>query len=227
MVKLFKIFRNIYQKYRYIFRLNGKVEMSEVLFEGDDELFKKVVSLHATAYAEYGSGQSTLWMSKNFSGPILSVDSSQFWINQVASQSQMPCSLRLHWVDLGELESWGRPLGYSKWAHFEEYTEWVWLQGVDPNVVLIDGRFRVCCFFTTLLYAKPGTYVFFDDYTDRPHYHYVEQFIQPVQLCGRQALFIVPEISDKSFHFQVREEMLKFRYVMEWLRDKKFLRKIN
>jgi hypothetical protein len=44
-----------------------------------------------------------------------------------------------------------------------------WRRGaVKPDLVLIDGRFRLACFLHPLLAAAPGTPILFDDYTNRP-----------------------------------------------------------
>jgi hypothetical protein len=56
----------------------------------------------------------------------------------------------------------------------------------------------VCCFFTSLLQATPGTIVVFDDYINRPHYHIVEELLVPFEWCGRQAIFSVPPDLDRQ-----------------------------
>ena len=33
-----------------------------------------------------------------------------------------------------------------------------------PDLILIDGRFRVCCFLSSLKYGNVGTKILFDDY---------------------------------------------------------------
>jgi hypothetical protein len=58
---------------------------------------------------------------------------------------------------------------------------------------MIDGRFRVACFLTSLIYAQPQTVILFDDYEDRPVYHVVEKHLKPVLMAGRMAKFIVPD----------------------------------
>ncbi len=65
--------------------------------------------------------------------------------------------------------------------------------GLTPDLVLIDGRFRVACFLTTLLQARPGTIVLFDDYVGRnERYGQVETYVQPDRLVERMAVFTVP-----------------------------------
>jgi len=62
-----------------------------------------------------------------------------------------------------------------------------------PNVILIDGRFRVACFLASLLLAKPGTIILFDDYVNRPHYHVVEKHLSLSKAAGRMVEFVIKE----------------------------------
>ena len=72
------------------------------------------------------------------------------------------------------------------------------------------------CFLASLLNSNPGTKIIFDDYFDRPYYHVVEEFIQPIDKCGRQALFIVPtEEFDSLLIEKIRQEIFNFRYVLD------------
>ena len=85
-------------------------------------------------------------------------------------------------------------------------------EGFSPDVVLIDGRFRVACFLYALIHTKPGTVIIFDDYADRPEYHVVEEVISPVEVDQRQAKFVRPngELSKAAAHL-----LDKFEFVMD------------
>ena len=163
----------------------------EVLFGGHDALFKKAF-VKESVYAEYGCGASTIWVANNIDCKIFSVDSSAGWIGQVKKECK---SLKpiLHLADVGPVGDWGMPIDYEKSDNFTDYTDWIWTDNKKPNIILIDGRFRVCCFLTCLINGEKGTKIFFDDYTNRPMYHFVEKFLKPTETCGRQALFVIPE----------------------------------
>ena len=75
--------------------------------------------------------------------------------------------------------------------NFKKYAELLWLNNEIPDLVLIDGRFRVLCFLTTIKFAPEGCKILFDDYNNRPFYHVVEEFCPKIDTCGRQALFEV------------------------------------
>ena len=164
---------------------------AEKLFDGDEGLFKEIV-ISAKTYAEYGCGASTIWVFNNTHCEIFSVDSSEVWLDEVERECGESERLNLHFSNLGKVKDWGMPRNYENHHNFKDYTDWIWGQNVSPDVVLVDGRFRVACFLTSLLWAKEGTRLVFDDYTNREEYHIVEKFIKPVSTCGRQALFIVP-----------------------------------
>jgi hypothetical protein len=187
--------------------------VSKKLFGGDDELFKECI-LNANTYAEYGCGASTIWVFNNTTLNILSVDSSEFWLDDVKKRCGNAKNLRLHFANVGKLGDLGTPINYDNYLNFNDYTDWIWEQDSSPDIILVDGRFRVCCFLTSLLRAKEGARIIFDDYTNREEYHIVEKFIKPVKTCGRQALFIVPNKSS----FNIKELQLfidNFRFVFK------------
>ena len=148
---------------------------------------------------------------------IYATDTSSTWLDMVRGQVPKEASSRLNLthVDLGGLKKWGRPSTYAHRDYFPDYGNLMWRQGVaDPDLVLVDGRFRVFCFLTSLRNARPGTHIFFDDYMNRPHYHVVEEFAERADSCGRQALFIVPE-KDALEVERLDAEIDAFRYVMD------------
>tara|TARA_Y200000002_G_scaffold382817_1_gene401472 strand:+ start:4633 stop:5271 length:639 start_codon:yes stop_codon:yes gene_type:complete len=184
------------------------------LFDGDDLLFKKSIE-DIRIYGEYGCGESSTWMLKNTSSLVISVDTSKEWVEKVKTKNKNYQSrLIINHVDLGKVGNWGRPLRYDKSSNFSDYTDYIWKQTEKPNLVLVDGRFRVCCFLTSLKFAKPGTKIIFDDYVNRPHYHFVEKYISRSNECGRQCLFVVPSKSKIDMD-SLNKDIEAFRFVMD------------
>jgi hypothetical protein len=184
---------------------------AEKLFDGDEDLFKQSFS-NTKVYAEYGCGASTVWVFKNEECDILCVDSSEVWLSHVRQQCGDSKKLHLHFANVGQIGEWGTPINYENYNGFHDYTDWIWSQSQSPDLVLIDGRFRVCCFLTSILRAKEGARILFDDYTNRPEYHIVERFVKPVSTCGRQALFIVPNSRDLNLQ-ELQSFIEHFRFV--------------
>lgn len=181
------------------------------LFHGDDQLFKELVR-SVRVYGEYGMGSSTLWVLDNCHCTVLAVDSDPVWISHVREKAQSTGRLQALHVDVGELLRMGRPKSFAKRDNFLSYCAAIWQSPIKPELVLIDGRFRVCCFLNCLLHAEVGTKILFDDYLYRPGYHIVEDFVKPSDFCGRQALFVVPDGLDRE---RIEEEMHKFSYVTD------------
>jgi len=168
------------------------------LFDGDDHMFQREI-LSCQVYGEYGCGASTVWVAHHTAAKIVSVDSSAEWIAKVELENESYREkLHIDRVDLGEIAAWGYPTTYRYRSRFHDYVASPWRHGVKPDLVLIDGRFRVACFLHSLLTAEPGTRLIFDDYNNRPHYHLVEEFCPVKEREGRQALFLVPDQLDRS-----------------------------
>jgi hypothetical protein len=162
------------------------------LFDGDDRMFKKFAR-DCCNYSEYGCGKSTFWMSKNTNANITSVDTSKDWVAIVEKQILNNKNTLVKFIDCGTVKKWGKPIDLSKKDSFIQYAEFLWKQDIKPDMVLVDGRFRVLCFLISLKHANENTKLIFDDYVDRPHYHIVEKILQPIEFDGRQAYFCVPK----------------------------------
>lgn len=183
------------------------------LFAGNDSLFKRLIK-DTKIYAEYGCGATTIWVAKNSLCEIYSVDSSSEWIQKVENECRSINRFTLHLADVGLVGEMGRPQSYEKARNFNDYTDWIWTNTQKPDLVLIDGRFRVCCFLTCLLKGESGTKIIFDDYNNRPHYHFVEKYIKPIETCGRQALFVIPNKETVNIE-DIGNSIKQFRFVFD------------
>lgn len=147
----------------------------------------------ATTILEYGSGSSTLFAS-NLSGKcIFSVESSGEWVARLRTslEKAKTSTVCLYHVDIGPVGDWGHPVDATHWFKFHEYPLRIWYEPEfkAPDVILIDGRFRVACFLISLLHVTKPTLVLFDDYADRDRYHVVEEFAPLERKVGRMAVF--------------------------------------
>ena len=128
---------------------------------------------------------------------IYSVESDQAWLEGIKSakeQAENPYN-GLHvckWVDIGTTGDWGYPTTTTNHMHYWKYPFSAWLSEEminRPDLVLIDGRFRIACLLATIMYAKSKTTVLFDDYFDRPWYHFIEDIIKPAGGADRMTIF--------------------------------------
>ncbi len=189
-------------------------DRNNLLFDGDSFLFKKLAREN-NIYGEYGCGLSTIWMLRNTSAQVISVDSSQEWAEKVKNDNFVFKSrLIIKHIDIGKVGPFGRAISYNKCNNFQDYTDFIWKRSVKPELVLIDGRFRVCCFLTSLKLADPGTKIIFDDYVNRPHYHFIEKYVSRIQESLRQCLFIVPSKNEIDMD-SLDKDIELFRFVMD------------
>lgn len=201
------LYRKIYLKF------NQTADDPDALFKGDDELFKRIVK-QAKYYGEYGCGKSTKWVLDNTLCDVIAIETSRQWVDIVKKDNKKNDQrLTIKHAECGTTGNWGRPVDFSKRYLFQEYTDFLWRQDLKPDVVLIDGRFRVCCFLTCLKYADEGTNILFDDYVSRPQYHIVEEYAERVEVCGRQCLFVVPPKQKIDFD-KLNKDIDSFRHVI-------------
>jgi hypothetical protein len=146
----------------------------------------------ATNILEYGSGGSTL-LGARLGKRIVSVESDRAWADRLQAElATFPAAL-VHHVYIGPTEKWGMPSRPRYHGRFHRYALSVWdLPDLgEPDLVLIDGRFRAACLAATMLRTRRPTTVLFDDYEDRPHYHGVEKLARKEESVGRMARFTV------------------------------------
>lgn len=150
--------------------------------------------LKAETILEYGSGGSTVVAGEMIGKTVFSVESDRNWVAMMRGWfAQVPpiSSVHLHHVDIGPTGEWGAPVNEKHFRRWPEYPTSVWDRDdfQHPDVVLIDGRFRVACLLTVALRITRPIVALFDDYAHRKPYHEVEAFLRPTGLTGRMALF--------------------------------------
>lgn len=161
------------------------------------------VYARAGVILEYGSGGSTVVAAEMGGKRVFSVESDEAWAEMMRGWfAQNPpaagTEVDVIWSCIGPTRDWGFPRDASGWKHYARYPLRVWdlPAFVQPDVVLVDGRFRTgCALAAALRTARPVT-VLFDDYGPRKQYHRVEAYIgAPRRMIGRMAEFEVEPIA--------------------------------
>lgn len=167
---------------------------------------------------EYGSGGSTVLGSEWPGKLVFSVESDHAWAIRLQHEidlRNLPSPALVYHVDIGPTGNWGRPLGPEAWTRFHRYPLAIWDEPFfrQPDVVLIDGRFRPACLMAVLLRTQKPVTVLFDDYTERPAYHSVEAFLKPSEMVGRMAVFHVqPRPFDPSETGAIMDHFFRATY---------------
>lgn len=150
--------------------------------------------IDAKVILEYGAGGSTVLAAEMPEKTVFSVESDADFLADLRSYftAHPPrATLHLHHGDIGPTKAWGHPLDEDDFRQWPNYPAAIWGHKafVQPDLVLIDGRFRVACFLTTLFCSTAPVRVLFDDYLDRAVYQDVEEFVRPTNYFGRMAQF--------------------------------------
>ncbi|WP_374432460.1 glycosyltransferase family 2 protein [Tabrizicola sp.] len=142
---------------------------------------------------EYGSGGSTV-LAAELGKTVFSVESDKDWAERMANHvASLSDKAHVHWADVGPTGPWGVPMKPREFRKFHGYALSVWDRPdfVEPDLVLIDGRFRASCLVAVLLRATKPVTVLFDDYLRRRYYHGVERLARKEEMVGRMARFTV------------------------------------
>ena len=145
----------------------------------------------AQVVLEYGSGGSTL-VAAEAGAEVWSVESDAAWAGMMRAWFQaQPARVHIHHADIGPTKDWGHPKDERTFRRWPDYALKVWdLPGfLHPDLVLIDGRFRLGCFLTVAYRITRPVTLFFDDYLPREAYHKAEQILRPTEMIGRMARF--------------------------------------
>lgn len=148
----------------------------------------------ADVILEFGSGGSTV-VGAEAGKRVTSVESDKAWAQMMRDwfAANPPAGeVDIIWSDIGPTKEWGHPADDSGWKGFARYPLEVWdlPDFQHPDVVLVDGRFRMGCVLGAAFRITRPIPVYFDDYANRPRYHQIETFLgAPTEIVGRMARF--------------------------------------
>ena len=151
-------------------------------------------------YLEYGSGGSTVVAAKS-GVRFTTVDSDPFYLRAVERKIVTDfgeADGNFIYCNIGMTELWGVPvfkrLSAGRCRRWKRYPLAPWIDtkaAFLPDLVLIDGRFRVACALATIkhLTRRASFEILVDDYQDRPEYREIEKYAQLSSMQGRMAVF--------------------------------------
>lgn len=150
---------------------------------------------------EYGTGGSTVVASELPGRTVFAVESDRDWAQMMRGWfDQNPpaegTQVDVIWSDIGATKEWGHPVDDGEWRRWPRYPLEVWElpEFRQPDVVLVDGRFREGCALAAAFLAEKPLTLLFDDYAQRKQYHKVEEFLGQPEVTGRMARFeITPQ----------------------------------
>lgn len=152
----------------------------------------------ADVILEYGSGGSTVMAGEMPGKRVFSVESDKAWAGMMREWFKITppadgTEVDVIWSDIGPTKEWGHPASDEAWQRFAHYPLDVWQlpEFRQPDVVLVDGRFRPGCAMATAFLTKRPVTLLVDDYLRRKPYHRIEDYLGSPRIIGRMARFTV------------------------------------
>ncbi|MBI1172725.1 hypothetical protein GC209_15115 [bacterium] len=148
----------------------------------------------ADVILEYGAGGSTLVAASSAARSVITVESDRMWLLKMAAWFKThpaPVPVILHHGNIGPTRKWGFPAQIAKSERWPSYALSVWDRAdfAHPDVVLVDGRFRLACMLATLFRIERPVRLLCDDYAARASYHLIETLVGAPEMTGRMAAF--------------------------------------
>lgn len=143
----------------------------------------------STNVFEFGCGGSTVLIShlKNIK-TLHSVDSDLNWINKV--KEEVKENVVFHFVNIGELTAWGHPKDESQKSKWPKYSNVLKdLPDYFPDLVFVDGRFRVACALKSIEKMKKESYLIVHDYHPSRNYSVIEKWFNKIDSVDTLRVF--------------------------------------
>ena len=149
----------------------------------------------AGRYLEFGAGGSTLLAVRARPELIVTVEGDMAWVERIREHPEIAAAeassrLVLVPIDLGPIRAYSVPTDPGSSALWPAYhaAAWAHFGAVPPDLVLIDGRFRLACGLQAVLRCPPTTRLLIHDFWNRPAYHRLLDFTDTLERAGTMAL---------------------------------------
>jgi hypothetical protein len=190
-------------KFLYAQRVSGfQVETSPFLGSDEATAWFSDQMRKCRAYLEFGAGGST-YLAAAENKQFVTIDSDRYFLRAVKSAivesgNYRPNRQSFIHREIGPITKWGTPIRSSspdpkRTNLFRQYSDppLSAFGGNLPDLILIDGRFRVASALKTIkaLAQQTGWMIVVDDYFDRFHYRNLEKFAHLSKRVGRLGVF--------------------------------------
>jgi hypothetical protein len=139
---------------------------------GEIALLESALDL-AELYLEFGSGGTTLTAARKPHLRCFSVEADKQWVGRLMECVEIQAAveegrLDLFHVDIGPVGMWSLPIDKAADLAWGNYYISVWQHLPSaPDLVLVDGRFRLACCIMAFLACPPETKVLLHDFGSR------------------------------------------------------------
>lgn len=144
-------------------------------------------------YVEFGAGGSTFVASQYVKRSILSLDSSTEWLDLVQKAcAPNPTAPTTIYVNIGTIGQWGYPTDLNTKHLWPRYCENMWAHddAKRGDLYMIDGRFRVASFASTILNCNKNAIIMFHDFSSRKEYHLIREIAREIATSEDMSAFV-------------------------------------
>ena len=200
-----KRFKNIY---KIFFFRNIEIESRINFGSHQANLFFLEKLKRSHYYFEYGSGSSTL-MANKYKKKFLSIELDKSYYDLLKKKINKKGIIKF--INIGPVGEFSYPL-FKFEERIKRYVECIdeeFKKKTYPDLILIDGRFRVACCLNLLKFDRINKglcTIIIDDYTKRKEYHILNSFFF-IKKIGRLAL-----LSSKNISTNKNKKTLKENY---------------
>jgi hypothetical protein len=137
--------------------------------DGEIRLYETLLE-KATSVLEYGCGGSTFIAAKRKALRITSVDSDPGWFDKLRElapirNAEADGRLCFFYADIGPTGKHGHPTDENFRSKWPEYSQLPWRDAsFAPDLILVDGRFRVACILQSLLHMPKDANIVVHDF---------------------------------------------------------------
>jgi hypothetical protein len=167
------------------------------LFDGELEVMRRLMHSGHRRYQEFGIGGSTLMAIRSELESIVAVDSDPNWLEAACRHEEIASAVgtgrtAIRYADIGPVAKWGYPRDRGHIQNWPAYLATAWETWVErdevPDLILVDGRFRVGCCLSAILLCEPASgwsremrVMLHDVGPERPYYDAVFEFFDIVE----------------------------------------------
>ena len=157
------------------------IDLKPKMTSAEVELLEELVNSDCI-YLEFGCGGSTAIAARQKVKKLYSIETDAEWISKCQSHSEIANMISLgrakiiH-IDIGRLRRWGKPATKDRQFIWVAYSAGVWQELTElPNLILVDGRWRVACALQALWRCGDNARILVHDWNQRERYHELLEF---------------------------------------------------
>lgn len=174
---------------------------------------------NAHCYLEFGSGNSTSLAASlhNIHRMDIIESDNSFFMEKVCivpSVKEALDSGRLvyHYIDIGKTGLWGYPLTTECLDSWPDYHKKAFKTGINYDLVLVDGRFRIACVLQACLKCSNKTHILIHDFFNRPSYFVVAPFLNLIKQVDTFGLFKIDNKKVRRYRSLIKGYVEIYQY---------------